>query len=49
MKFFREFWQESSYISASDVRILDQRPDLERLLDSTSMLLRQSYDLRTRY
>jgi hypothetical protein len=46
---FGEFQQESSYISASDERILDQRPDLDRLLNSTIELLRINLDLRAKY
>jgi hypothetical protein len=37
---FEFFWgvQENSYISASDGRILDERPDLDRPINSTIML-----------
>jgi hypothetical protein len=48
-EFFGEFQQENSYMSASDERILDQRPDLDRLLNSTVMLLRINLDLRAKY
>jgi hypothetical protein len=41
---FGEFQQENSYISASDERILDQRPNLDRLLNSTIELLRTKSD-----
>ncbi len=37
-EFFWEFLQENSYISASDGQILDQIPDLDRLLNSNIML-----------
>jgi hypothetical protein len=46
---FGEFQQENSYISASDERILDQRPGLDRLLNSTIELLRANLDLRAKY
>jgi hypothetical protein len=36
-EFFWEFLQENSYISASDGQILDQIPDLDRLLNSNIM------------
>jgi hypothetical protein len=35
---FWEFLQENSYISASDGQIVDQIPDLDRLLNSNIML-----------
>jgi hypothetical protein len=44
---FGEFQQESSYISASDERILDQ--DLDRLLNFTIRLLRTNLDLGAKY
>ncbi len=37
-EFFWEFLQENSYISASDGQILDQIPDLDRLLNSNIIL-----------
>jgi hypothetical protein len=46
---FGEFQQENSYISASDEHILDQRPDLDRLLNSTIELLRTNLDLSAKY
>jgi hypothetical protein len=46
---FGEFQQENSYISASDERILDQRPDLDRLLNYIIMLLGINLDLRAKY
>ncbi len=44
-----EFQQENSYISASEEWILDQRPDLDRLLNFTIKLLRTNSDLRAKY
>jgi hypothetical protein len=46
---FGEFQQENSYISASDERILNQRPDLDRLLNSTIELLRTNLNLSAKY
>jgi hypothetical protein len=49
LNFFWEFLQENSYISASDERILDQRPDLDRLLNSNIELLRTNLNSRAKY
>jgi hypothetical protein len=46
---FEEFQQEKSYISALDERILHQRTDLDRFLNSTIKLLRTNLDLRAKY